>query len=307
MSSLPMQCSTIDSPGGAVRHYLLLAKPGIVLGNMVSITGAFFLASRGNVDISLLLATLLGVALVVASACVFNNVIDRDIDSKMQRTRERALVQGLISPAAALLYASVIGLLGISLLLARTNLLAVAVALSGMAIYLGAYSLWLKRRSVHATLIGSLSGAAPPLAAYCAVRNQFDLEALLLLLIFSLWQMPHAYAIAIYRLRDYRAAAIAVLPVKRGVALTKRHMLAYILAFTAAALMLTLSGYTGMAYFAVALMLGAFWLCSAWFDESTNDQAWARKQFVLSIFIITALSVAMAFDFVLPAGVWHLR
>src|SRR5674476_894781 len=152
MSSLQMQCGTIDSPGGAVRHYLLLAKPGIVLGNMVSITGAFFLASRGSVDVSLLLAVLLGVSLVVASACVFNNVIDRDIDAKMQRTRERALVQGLISPAVALVYASALGLLGGALLLAKTNLLAVGVALAGMVIYLGAYSLYLKRHSVHATL-----------------------------------------------------------------------------------------------------------------------------------------------------------
>ena len=302
MSSLPMQCSTIDPPSAAIRHYLMRAKPGIVLGNMVSITGAFVLASRGSVDISLLLTVLLGVSLVVASACVFNNVIDRDIDAKMQRTYERALVQGSVSVSAAMAYASVLGLLGIALLVAKTNLLAVAVALAGMLIYLGAYSLWLKRHSVHATLIGSLSGAAPPLVAYCAVRNRCDLEALLLLLIFSLWQMPHAYAIAIYRLHDYRAAAIAVLPVKCGVALTKRHMLAYILAFTAAALMLTLSGYTGRAYFAAALSLGAFWLCSAWFDKSNNDQAWARKQFVLSILIITALSLAMALDFVLPAG-----
>jgi len=302
-----MPCSSIEPHAGVLKPYLLLVKPGIVLGNMLSIAGAFFLASRGNVDVGLLLATLLGVSLVVASACVFNNVIDRDIDSKMQRTRQRALVQGLISVSAALAYASVLGLLGITLLLAKTNLLSVGVALSGMAIYLGAYSLWLKRRSVHATLVGSLSGAAPPLAAYCAVRNQFDLEALLLLMIFSLWQMPHAYAIAIYRLCDYRAAAIPVLPVKRGVALTKRHMLAYILAFTAAALMLAVSGYTGRIYFAVALSLGAYWFGSAWFDTSTNDQAWARKQFVFSILIVTALSLAMAFDFVLPAGVLHIE
>ena len=295
-----LQCIAIEPRGGRLRPYLLATKPGIVLGNMVSIVGAFFLASRGSVDLALLLATLLGVSLVVASACVFNNVIDRDIDGKMQRTRNRALVQGLISPLAALAYASVLGLLGSALLLAKTNLLAVAVALAGMVIYLGAYSLYLKRHSVHATLIGSLSGAAPPLAAYCAVRNQLDLEALLLLLMFSLWQMPHAYAIAIFRLRDYRAASIPVLPVKRGIALTKRHMLAYILAFTTAALMLTVCGYTGIAYFALALALGAYWVRSVGFEKSTDDQTWARKQFVFSILIITALSVTMALDFVAP-------
>ena len=300
-----LQCIAIELRGGRLRPYLLVAKPGIVLGNMVSITGAFFLASRGSVDVSLLLATLLGVSLVVASACVFNNVIDRDIDGKMQRTRNRVLVQGLISPAAALIYASALGLLGSALLLVKTNLLTVAVALVGMVIYLGAYSLCLKRHSVHATLIGSLSGAAPPLAAYCAVRNQLDLEALLLLLMFSLWQMPHAYAIAIFRLRDYRAASIPVLPVKRGIALTKRHMLAYILAFTTAALMLTVNGDTGMTYFALAAALGAYWACSVWFDQTADDQAWARKQFVFSILIITALSVTMALDFVAPVVALH--
>ena len=111
--------------------------------------------------------------------------------------------------------------------------------LAGLVIYVGVYSLYLKRNSVYGALIGSLAGAAPPLAGYCAVTGRFDLGAVILLSIFSLWQMPHCYAIAVFRFDDYTAAAIPVLPVKQGTAAAKKHIVGYILAFMAATLMLT--------------------------------------------------------------------
>jgi len=84
-------CTIEHSPGGMLRHTVLLAKPGIIFGNLVSVAGGFLLASKGSVDLTLLLVTMLGISLVMASACIFNNVIDRDIDQKMERTRNRAL------------------------------------------------------------------------------------------------------------------------------------------------------------------------------------------------------------------------
>ena len=103
-----------------------------------------------------------------------------------------------------------------------------------------------KRKSVYGTLIGSLSGSAPPvIGCYCAVSGEFDAGAAILLLIFSLWQMPHSYAIAIFRFKDYQAANIPVLPVIKGISVAKRHIILYILAFMVATLMLTLVGYAG--------------------------------------------------------------
>ncbi|MFC0269034.1 heme o synthase [Kushneria aurantia] len=287
----------------SLKPYLLLTKPGIVFGNLISVTGGFFLASRGSIDPLLFFATVLGVSLVVASGCVFNNVIDRDIDERMERTRKRALVDGSIGVTTALLIAALLGAVGFLLLLFIANPLAAGVALFGFVIYVGVYSLYLKRHSVHGTLIGSLSGASPPVIGYCAVSGRFDAGALLLLIIFSLWQMPHSYAIAIFRLDDYRAAGIPVLPAVRGIAAAKRQTVAYIVAFGVASLLLFVAGYTGLVYLAVSLALSGWWLYVAITRyRREEDSRWARQLFGISIMVVTALSAVMAFDYRHPAA-----
>ena len=281
-----------------IKQYLLVTKPGIIFGNLVSVIGGFFLASKGSLDLPLFLATITGVSLVIASGCAFNNYIDQDIDRIMERTKNRVLVQGLISPKVTLIYATVLGLVGVALLDIVVNRLAALLAIMGFVVYVGLYSLWLKRKSVYGTLIGSLSGAAPPVIGYCAVSNQFDMAALILLLIFSLWQMPHSYAIAIFRFKDYQSASIPVLPVKYGISVTKNHIFRYILAFAVATLMLTLSGYAGYSYFIVATLISVSWLAMAQAGfKTTNDQVWAKKLFMFSIIAITTLSVMMSIDF----------
>lgn len=282
----------------SLKHFIQITKPGIIFGNVLSVAGGFFLASKGHIDFGLFLAAMIGTSLVVASGCVFNNCIDRDIDVKMERTRNRVLVQGLVSLKMALAFATVLGVVGVGLLYTKANPLAALFAVIGFVIYVGFYSLYLKRKSVHGTLVGSLSGAMPPVIGYVAVSNTFDLAALTLLVMFSLWQMPHSYAIAIFRFNDYLAASIPVLPVKRGIRVAKRHILIYILAFVLATLMLTIGGYAGLNYLAVAAAMGMYWLYMAWTGyKAKDDTVWARKLFVFSIFTITALSVAMSLDF----------
>jgi protoheme IX farnesyltransferase len=177
----------------------------------------------------------------------------------------------------------------------------VVIVLAGLTIYVGVYSLYLKRHSVYSALIGSLAGATPPLAGYCAVTGRFDLGAVTLLSIFSLWQMPHCYAIAVFRFDDYTAAAIPVLPVKRGTAAAKKHMVGYILAFMAATLMLTVGGYTGYSTLAVATGLGLSWLYMAWSGyQASDERLWAKKLFIFSILTIFILSFMMSIDFTAP-------
>jgi protoheme IX farnesyltransferase len=284
-----------------IKNYLLVAKPGIIGGNLISATAGFFLASKGQLDGVSLPATLIGISLVVASGCVCNNCVDRKIDQKMMRTKNRPLAQGLISLKSALVYAAILGLAGLALLRAATNLLSIVIVLAGLVIYVGVYSLYLKRTSVYAALIGSLAGAAPPLAGYCAVTGRFDLGAVILLAIFSLWQMPHCYAIAVLRLDDYTAAAIPVLPVKQGAAAAQKHMVGYILAFMAATLMLTFGGYTGYRTLAVTTGLGLSWLYLAWSGYKAKDERlWAKKLFIFSILTIFILSIMMSIDFTAP-------
>jgi protoheme IX farnesyltransferase len=284
-----------------IKNYGLVAKPGIVFGNLISAAAGFLLASKGRVDGVTLGATLMGISLVVASGGVFNNVVDRNLDRKMLRTCNRPLARGLIKPAQAVIYGTILALAGLGLLLAATNPLAVVIVLAGLVIYVGVYSLYLKRYSAYSVLIGSLAGAAPPLAGYCAVTGRFDMGAMILLAIFSLWQMPHCYAIAVFRFDDYRAAAIPVLPVKQGTAAAQKHMVGYILAFMAVTMMLTFGGYTGYRTFAVATVLGLSWLYMAWWGcKGKDEQLWAKKLFIFSIFTIFILSVMMSIDFTAP-------
>ncbi|MDN6548848.1 MAG: heme o synthase [Enterobacterales bacterium] len=286
-----------------MKQYLQVTKPGIIFGNLISVIGGFFLASKGSLDVPLFIATMVGVSLVVASGCVFNNYIDRDIDKIMERTKNRVLVKGLIAPKVTLTYATLLGLAGVALLYVAANPLAALLAVIGFIVYVGVYSLYMKRHSVYGTLIGSLSGAAPPVIGYCAVSNEFDAGALILLAIFSLWQMPHSYAIAIFRFKDYQAANIPVLPVVKGISVAKNHITLYIVAFMVATLMLSLGGYAGYKYLVVAAAVSVWWLGMALsgYKKAVDDRVWARKLFVFSIGTITCLSVMMSVDFQSPA------
>ena len=138
---------------------------------------------------------LIGISLVMASACVVNNVIDVDIDAKMARTDHRALVTGAIKKNIAIIYGVILGVLGFAALIYWTNWLVVVIGLVGFVDYTVLYG-YFKRKSIHGTIVGSISGATPPIAGFCAVTGTFGLEALILFLILVIWQMPHFYAIS---------------------------------------------------------------------------------------------------------------
>lgn len=268
------------------------------MGNAMTTAAGFLLASRGQIDYLLLFSTLLGLSLVVASAGVFNNYLDRDSDAKMSRTKNRPLAKKLISNERALIFAAVLGMLGFVLLAWLTNRLTVAITAGGFVTYVWLYGIW-KYRSIHGTLIGSISGAVPPLVGYCAASNQLDAGAWILFAILVLWQMPHFFAIALYRLHDYAAASIPVLPVKKGAEETKVQMLVYIVAFLAASISLTLFDYTGYAYLVTALLLGSIWFGMGLSGFKTqNNQKWAYSMFVFSLITIMTLCVMMTIDFV---------
>jgi heme o synthase len=280
--------------GERLKAYYWLTKPGIIYGNLITATAGFLLASRWHVNIELLVATLLGLGLVIASACVFNNVLDRGLDARMARTRRRALVTGQISPPAALIYATTLGLAGATLLAAFTSLLALTIALSGLVGYVVIYGV-AKRRTVLGTLVGSLPGAVPPVVGYTAVTGHLDLAALILFAILVTWQMPHFYAIALYRLGDYTSAGLPVLPAKRGPAVSKRHILAYIIAFTLIAPLLTVLRYTSIVYFIIMLALGLAWLALGLTRlANTNDETWGRDMFRFSLVVLLGFSVTVA-------------
>lgn len=277
-----------------IQDYYRLIKPRIIYGNAITFAAGFLLASKGNIDFELFLVALAGISFVIAAGCVFNNYIDRDIDRLMERTKNRALVQNLIPGQNAIIYGVSLGLAGILLLVLFTNFQTVSLGLMGFFVYVVLYS-WAKRHSYNGAIVGSIAGAVPPVVGYCAVTNNFDLGALLLFITLCLWQMPHFYAIAIYRLDDYSNASIPTLPVKKGVRTAKLHMLFYIIAFIIAAPLLTVFGYTGFPYSVIAIVLGLAWLWLCIKGFRTNDnKLWAHKMFILSLVIIMSLCITIS-------------
>jgi heme o synthase len=283
-----------------LKTYYTLTKPGIIYGNLMTAAGGFLFASKGHVNIQMLIAGLLGIALVIACGCVTNNYIDRDIDSKMKRTKKRALVIGSVPPANAIAFAAILGISGLLLLRTYTNMLTVYLGIFALFSYVVLYG-FAKRTSVHGTLVGSIAGSMSLVAGYAAASNRLDTGALLLFLILASWQMPHFYAIATYRMKEYQSAQLPVLTVVKGIPAAKRHIVFYIGVFIIACTLLTIFGYAGYSYLAVMLIMGTrwFWLAVKGFGISDNV-TWARRLFGFSLLVLLSFSFMISVDSFLP-------
>lgn len=274
--------------------FVSITKPGIIFGNLITLTGGFLLASRQSFNLNLYVCAMLGMALIIACGCVLNNCIDRDIDVLMKRTQNRVMVKGMVSLKTALVYAIFLGLSGSAVLYFGTNLLTLGVSLLGLIFYVIVYSLYFKRTSIYGTLVGGIAGAVPPVVGYTAVHPQLDLLALILFAILFLWQVPHFYAISIARMDEFAAARLPILPLEKNLRYTQASMLVYILAFTGVSILPSILGATGWIYFGVTLFLDIAWLglCISGF-WTDNLRLWARRVFLWSILMIMIISGLM--------------
>lgn len=278
-----------------IKKYISITKPGIIFGNLITVMGGFFLAAKYNVDLVLLIATVLGISFIIASGCVFNNIIDADIDSIMLRTQNRVMVRGQISKLSAFIYAIILAVSGSAALVIYANYLTLYIALIGLFFYVVVYTLGFKRNSVYGTLVGSISGAVPPIVGYCAVSNQIDAGAIILFVMLVIWQMPHSYAIAIFRFKDYQSANIKVLPVAKGISSAKISMIGYCAAFAIISTLLYFFHYAGIFYLIVSIIVGVWWFKLALDGlKAQDDVKWARKVFGFSLIVVMALSLLMA-------------
>lgn len=278
------------------RDYWELTKPGINRANLIAVFTGYWLAGYASFDLVLLLAVLLGTALVIAGGCVVNNFIDRDIDPLMERTRNRAVPAGRIKPQTALWMGIVLFILGMVVLAGFANPLAALLAGIGFLVYVFAYTVWTKRTTPWNTLVGSFSGALPPMIGWVAVTGSLDAVAGVLFMIMFVWQFPHFYALAILKEEDYRAAGVPMLPVVKGVAETKLQIMLFTLMMLPASLLLYLLGAASWIYFISALILGSVWIVLAFRGWSGDDQKWARKMFLFSLLYLPLLQVAMFVD-----------
>ncbi len=283
-----------------LRTYYYLTKPGIVYGNTLTVIGGFLFASAGRIDFSRLLSVVIGTALVIGSGCVCNNYIDRELDKKMARTKKRALVTGVVSGQSALLYSAILGVLGVVTLYLLAGARTAGLAVFAWFMYVVVYGI-AKRRSVYGTLVGSISGAMPVVIGYSAGAAALGTPAGLLFLIMALWQMPHFYAIALYRRNEYAAANLPVLSVKAGALTSKVNIVGYVLLFIAANFLLFSEGYAGLTYGIIMTTLGLVWL---WQGKQgfggKDDAAWAKDIFFFSLIVLMGFSVLISLNPWLP-------
>lgn len=280
-----------------LKDLVALTKPRIIRLNLIAAFGGFWVASKWHIDYPLLVWMLLGSALTMASACVFNNYLDRDFDIKMYRTRERALPQGRMAPSFVFGYAVVLGIAGLAILFLLVNPLTGWLGVLGMFVYVVVYTMWLKRHSTWSTSIGGVSGAMPPVIGYCAVTGRVDEGAWILFALLFLWQPAHFWSLAIRRREEYREAGFPLLPVVKGVTRTKWQMLPYIALLLPATILMYRYGYAGTYFLVLSLAAGAVWLLHALSGlRAADDEKWAKTDFFLSINYLMVMFLVMILD-----------
>jgi protoheme IX farnesyltransferase len=278
----------------SMRRYYELTKPGIIRGNAIHVIAGALLASMSGVDWNTLLSVLAGTSLVIASACVVNNYMDRGIDSRMKRTKTRPSVTGSVPLAFGIAFAAVLLVAGFWVLAAFTNLIVVMIGVVAYIMYVFVYG-WAKRHTVHSTLVGAIPGALPAMAGYVAVDGRISVAAILVFLLVVAWQMPHFYAISIFRRDDYEAAGLPVLGVVKPFETVRRHMLAYILAYAVVVALLIQTDTVGAPAGLLLLAGSAYWLY-VFRSERDDERAWARSVFGASLVLTLVLLVAAALN-----------
>ncbi|MDH1264800.1 MULTISPECIES: heme o synthase [unclassified Pseudomonas] len=278
------------------RDYLELTKPKVVVLMLITSLVGMFLATRAGVAWEVLIFGNLGIGLCAGSAAAVNHVVDRRIDSIMARTHKRPVTTGRLSPTAALSFALVLAVVGMTLLLTFTNELAAWLTLASLLGYAVLYTGFLKRATPQNIVIGGLAGAAPPLLGWVAVTGHLSAEPLLLVLIIFAWTPPHFWALAIHRKEEYAKADIPMLPVTHGEHYTKVHILLYTAAMFAVTLLPYAIHMSGPLYLVCAIGLGARFLHWAWVLYRDSKPHAAINTFKYSIWYLFLLFIALLVD-----------
>ncbi len=256
------------------KDYLALCKPKVVILMLITALVGAFVATPDLPDLVRLNLALLGIGACAASGAAINHIIDHRFDAKMARTKHRPIVKGLITPIQALFFASVLAIMGLSLLWFKVNHTTAWLTLFSLIGYAVIYTLFLKRATPQNITIGGLAGAMPPLLGWTAVTGQIDPNALLLVIIIFVWTPPHFWALALHKKDEYALADIPMLPVTHGEQYTRIHILLYSILLFLATLLPFVSGMSGLLYLTgvVALNLRQFWMVKQLFDVE-NVQA----------------------------------
>jgi heme o synthase len=277
-----------------LRDYVTLTKPRVQsLLLLITITTMYV---AGAPSIGLVFLTCLGGALSAGGAGAINHAVDRDIDRLMNRTANRPVASGRVSPSAALVFGTLLGCASFTLLSLTVNPLAAALSLSGLLGYVFVYTLWLKRATPQNIVIGGAAGAVPPLVAWAAVTGGLDGTALYLFAIVFFWTPPHFWALSLLMKDDYAKANIPMLPVVRGEAETRRQILLYTVLLYAVTQLPFCAGGFGVFYLVASMTLGAGFIYFAVRLLRSADRRWALRTYLFSLAYLALLFVAMPLD-----------
>jgi protoheme IX farnesyltransferase len=291
---------TLPGLGSRLQQFYRLTKPRVVALIVFTAVIGMFLATPGWVPLQPLLAATVGIALVAGAAAVINCLVEQKLDALMARTRARPLPMGQLTSVQALMFAGLIGGLGLWMLHALVNPLTMWLTFATFVGYAVIYTVLLKPATPQNIVIGGASGAMPPVLGWAAVTGEVSHEALLLFLIIFAWTPPHFWALALYRKHEYAKAGLPMLPVTHGDKFTQLHVFLYTIILVAVTLMPFAVQMCGFIYLVGAVALGGLFLWYAWLLYVEYSDALARKTFRYSIVYLTALFAVLLVDHYVP-------
>ena len=299
MSAPTPSLSPAAGPLSIVRQFNALTKPRVIqlivfcalIGMVLAVPGVPTLAQLG-------LATLAcaGIWLVAAAAAAFNCIVEQRIDAKMKRTSWRPTARGELSNTQTLWFSALLGLAGSLILYFWVNPLTMWLTFATFVGYAVVYTVILKPLTPQNIVIGGASGAMPPLLGWAAMTGDVGPEALVLFLIIFLWTPPHFWALALYRVEDYRKSGLPMLPVTHGSEFTRLQILLYTWVLFAACLLPFMVGMSSWLYLAAAVVLSLWFCLYAWRLMRNYSDALARETFRFSLIHLSALFAALLLD-----------
>ena len=277
-----------------VGDYVEMTKPKVQ--SLLIFTTVTTMYVAGDPSLGLVALTCLGGALSAGGAGAINHALDRDIDRLMKRTADRPVASGRVSPAAAIVYGSLLGCASFALLALTVNPLAAVLAMSGLLGYVLVYTMWLKRRTPQNIVIGGAAGAVPPLVAWAAVTDGLAGTPLYLFAIVFFWTPPHFWSLSLLMKDEYARAGVPMLPVVRGEGETRRQILLYAVLLYAVSQLPFCAGAFGATYLVCSVLLGAAFIAGAYRLLRRPSRRTALRLYLFSLGYLALLFGAMVAD-----------
>jgi protoheme IX farnesyltransferase len=280
----------------SLRNFYALCKPRVTALIVFTAIIGMFMATPGMVSLQILLAATVGIAFASGAAAAFNCLIEHKIDAVMARTRARPLPTGQLSQMETLLFASVLGGIGLSILYYWVNPLTMWLTLGTFVGYAVIYTVFLKPATPMNIVIGGASGAMPPILGWAAVNNTVSPESLVMFLIIFAWTPPHFWALALYRREEYAKVGMPMLPVTHGEQFTLLHIVLYTVILIVVSLMPYGLGMSGWLYLASAALLNAVFLYYVVSLYRKYSDELAKTTFKYSILYLSLIFAALLLD-----------